>query len=181
LSHVRGHARAPTKPHKLGVYNSGGICYLSCARRSCVPSSSGGIRHGVRCVLRVRICCAITLISPLPTVVLRLGAASHDSLRDPEDATRQEANRVHNERQQAWRLRRRVQSATQATMRARGEETPPKPESSGDGNEEEEDDEEREVTPSPHSLPLKTSPHLATSLANKQGSLLTRVGQNTPD
>jgi hypothetical protein len=33
-------------------------------------------------VLRVVIWCAITLISPLPAVVLRLGAASLDSVGD---------------------------------------------------------------------------------------------------
>jgi hypothetical protein len=50
-----------------------------------------------------------------------------------------------------------------------GEETPSKPESLGDGDEEEE---EGEVTPSPHSQPLKISPHLVTSSPSKRGSLL---------
>jgi hypothetical protein len=36
--------------------------------------------HGILCA---RIHCAITLISPLPVVVLCLGAASLDSLRNP--------------------------------------------------------------------------------------------------
>jgi hypothetical protein len=39
-------------------------------------------------------------------------------------------------------------------MRARGEETPSEPDSSGDGNEgEDEDEKEGDITPSPHSPP----------------------------
>jgi hypothetical protein len=51
LDHVGGHAGAPTKPHESGVYDSGGVGYLSCVRGSYVPYSSGGIRHGVCGVL----------------------------------------------------------------------------------------------------------------------------------
>jgi hypothetical protein len=50
------------------------------------------------------------------------------------------------------------------------EETPSEAESSGDKEEEED-----EITPSPHSLPLKTSAHLVTSSASKRGSLLVLV------
>jgi hypothetical protein len=31
LARIGSHARAPTKPSKLGVYDSGGVSYLSCA------------------------------------------------------------------------------------------------------------------------------------------------------
>jgi hypothetical protein len=51
LDHVGGHARAPAKPHELGVYDSGRVGYLSYARRSYVPCSSGGIHHGMCGVL----------------------------------------------------------------------------------------------------------------------------------
>jgi hypothetical protein len=47
MDRIGGHARAPTKPHVLGVYDNDGVGYLSCARVSCVPRSSGGIRRGV--------------------------------------------------------------------------------------------------------------------------------------
>jgi hypothetical protein len=30
LDSVEGHARAPAKPHQAGVYDSGGVGYLSC-------------------------------------------------------------------------------------------------------------------------------------------------------
>jgi hypothetical protein len=70
----------------------------------------------------------------------------------PEDVARWETNRVYNERLRAWRHRIQDWSATQATARARGEDTPSEPESSGGDNEEEDEDgEEGEVTPSPHS------------------------------
>jgi hypothetical protein len=47
LVHVRGHARAPAKPHKLRVYDRGGVSYLLCARRSCIPCFDGG--YAVAC------------------------------------------------------------------------------------------------------------------------------------
>jgi hypothetical protein len=82
------------------------------------------------------------------------------------------------------RQRRRLWSVTQAVVRAPGrggEETPSVPESSGDGYEEEgEDEEEGEITPSPHSLPLKTSLRLVSSLAGKQGSPLLHADRNAP-
>jgi hypothetical protein len=31
LAHVGGHARTPAKPGKSGVYDRGGVSYLSCA------------------------------------------------------------------------------------------------------------------------------------------------------
>jgi hypothetical protein len=83
LVHVRGYARAPTKPHELGVYDHGRVSYLSCAQGSYISCSGRGIRHGVHGVLRVDIWCAITAISPLPTMVLWLGSASLDSFDDP--------------------------------------------------------------------------------------------------
>jgi hypothetical protein len=43
------------------------------------PALHGGIRCGVRGVLRVMIWCVITSISPLDVVVLRPGPASLDS------------------------------------------------------------------------------------------------------
>jgi hypothetical protein len=65
-----------------GVYDNGEVDYLSCARGSYIPCSSGGIHRGVRGVLRVRIRCAITLISLLSIVVLWPGDASFDPLKD---------------------------------------------------------------------------------------------------
>jgi hypothetical protein len=46
------------------------------------PHSGGVIRHGMCGTLRVRVWCAITPISPLSVVVLRLGTASLDPLKD---------------------------------------------------------------------------------------------------
>jgi hypothetical protein len=43
----------------------------------------GGIRGGLRDILRVRVWCAITLIPPLFVVVLWPGTASPDPLGDP--------------------------------------------------------------------------------------------------
>jgi hypothetical protein len=83
LACIRGYAIAPTKPHKLGVYYSGGASYLSCSDGSCISCSSGGIHRGVHGILRARIWCAFTLILPLADVVLRLGAASLDLFGDP--------------------------------------------------------------------------------------------------
>jgi hypothetical protein len=65
LVHVCSHARAPAKPYDPRVYDSGGVSYLSCARRSCIPYSGGGIRHGICGVLRARIQCAVPPISLL--------------------------------------------------------------------------------------------------------------------
>jgi hypothetical protein len=70
LAHIGGYARAPTKSHELGVYGRGRVSYLSCARGSCISCSSGGIRHGIRCILRARIWCAFTSISFLAATVL---------------------------------------------------------------------------------------------------------------
>jgi hypothetical protein len=83
LSCVGGHTKAPAKPHKSGVYDSDGVSYQLCAWGSCISCSTGGIHHGMRVVLRARIWCAITWISPLAVVVLRLGDASLDFFRDP--------------------------------------------------------------------------------------------------
>jgi hypothetical protein len=68
----------------------------------------------------------------------------------------QEANRADNERQQARKQRRWLRSTSQTTARARREETPSEPESSGD----EDEDKEGEITPSPHSLPPEDLPSL---------------------
>jgi hypothetical protein len=78
---VRGYARAPTKPHGLGIYDRGGAHDLPRARGSCIPCSSGGIRCGVRDVLRAGIWCAITSIA-LVVVVLWLGTAALDPIGD---------------------------------------------------------------------------------------------------
>jgi hypothetical protein len=73
----------------------------------------------------------------------------------PEDAPRWEANRVKNKRQQAQRQKRGLRSVVQVVVRARAEETPSEPRSSGDDEEEEdEDEEEGEITPSLPSPPL---------------------------
>jgi hypothetical protein len=42
LAHIGGHARAPAESHKLGVYDSDGVSYLSCARGFCIFSPGGG-------------------------------------------------------------------------------------------------------------------------------------------
>jgi hypothetical protein len=83
LARVEGYTRAPTKPHESGVYDCNKVSYLLCVRGSCISCSDGGIRRGVHVVLRAGIWCAITSISPLPTVVIWFGAASLDSFRDP--------------------------------------------------------------------------------------------------
>jgi hypothetical protein len=82
LDCVRGHVGAPAKPHESGAYDSGGLGYLSCARGCCISCSSGGIRCGVRGILRARIQCAITPISSLSALVLWPRAESLDPLRD---------------------------------------------------------------------------------------------------
>jgi hypothetical protein len=79
LDRVRGYTKAPAKSHESGVYDSGRLGYLWRARGSCVPSTDGGIRHGV---LRARIQYAITSISPLAAAVLWSGATTLDPLRD---------------------------------------------------------------------------------------------------
>jgi hypothetical protein len=48
---VGGHAIAPAKSYKSGVYDSGGTSYLSCFYGSYVPRPSGGIHCGVLNVL----------------------------------------------------------------------------------------------------------------------------------
>jgi hypothetical protein len=83
LARVGGDARAPAKSCKSGAYDSGGVCYLSCACGSFVSCSGEGIRHGVRGLLRVGIRCAIALIYLLLAVVLQHGASSLGSFRDP--------------------------------------------------------------------------------------------------
>jgi hypothetical protein len=82
LDHIVGHERAPAKPHESGVYDSGGVGYLSCAQGSCASCIDGGIRRGMCSVLRVRIRCAITPISLLFATILCPRAASLDPLRD---------------------------------------------------------------------------------------------------
>jgi hypothetical protein len=77
------YARAHAKSHESGVYDHGGVSYLSCARGFCISCSNGRVHHGVCGVLRVRIWCAFTSISPLAATILWLGAASLDSFGDP--------------------------------------------------------------------------------------------------
>jgi hypothetical protein len=87
-----------------------------------------------------------------------------------EDVARREANRADNERKQAWRQRRWLWSAARGVVRARGKETPSKPESSRDGDEEEDEhEEEGEITPSPHSSPLEDLPSLGDLLSQQTG------------
>jgi hypothetical protein len=82
LVRIGGHARAPAKSCESRVYDNDRVSYLSCAQRSRVPCSSGGIRHSVHDILRVRIWCVIPPISLLLAAVLWLGAASLDSFGD---------------------------------------------------------------------------------------------------
>jgi hypothetical protein len=51
LAHVGGHARAPVKSHKSGVYDNGGDSYLSCARGPCISSPSRRICRGMHGIL----------------------------------------------------------------------------------------------------------------------------------
>jgi hypothetical protein len=82
LAHVRGYARAPAKPHELGVYDGGRAHDFLCALGSRIPCSDEGIRRSMRGILRVEIWCAITPISPLFDAILRLETSSLDPLRD---------------------------------------------------------------------------------------------------
>jgi hypothetical protein len=88
----------------------------------------------------------------------------------PEDAVRWEAHRIHNEQLWEESQRRRGWSAAWLVMRARGEESPSEPESSGgDVEEEDEDEEEGEVTPPPHSSPLEDLPSLSNLFSQQAG------------
>jgi hypothetical protein len=49
LDHIGCHARPPAKPHESGVYDSGGVGYLSCIRGSRVPSSGEGGGYVTTC------------------------------------------------------------------------------------------------------------------------------------
>jgi hypothetical protein len=82
LAHVGGHARSHAKPHESRIYDSGEADYLSCARGSRIPYSSGGICCDLHDLLRAAILCAITPISPFVAAVLWLGTAALDSLGD---------------------------------------------------------------------------------------------------
>jgi hypothetical protein len=62
LGHVGGHASAPAKPHDSGVFDHGGVGYLSCAQGYFTSYSGGGIHRGVHGSLRTRIQCAIPSI-----------------------------------------------------------------------------------------------------------------------
>jgi hypothetical protein len=78
LDRINGHATTPTKPYESGIYDGGGAHVLLCAPGSRMPHSGGGIRHGMRGVLRAGVWYAITPISLLFIVVLWLGTASLD-------------------------------------------------------------------------------------------------------
>jgi hypothetical protein len=67
---VKGHTRAPTKPHESEVCDGGRAHDLPRARGSLIPCSGGGIRRGMHNVLQAGISCTSTLISPLFGVVL---------------------------------------------------------------------------------------------------------------
>jgi hypothetical protein len=82
LACIGGHARAPTKSCKSGVYDSGRTSYLSC---SCVPRSSGRIHCGLLGILHARIQRALASVPPPVAVVLWLGTASSNSFGDPTD------------------------------------------------------------------------------------------------
>jgi hypothetical protein len=82
LDCIGGHTGAAAKPLESGVYDSDGVGYFSGVRGSRVPCSGVGIHRGVRGVLRERILCAITTISPLSAAVLRPEASSLDPLGD---------------------------------------------------------------------------------------------------
>jgi hypothetical protein len=83
LAYAGVHARASAKSCKLGVYDSGGTCYMSCSYRSCVPCAGGGTRCGMLGVLRARICRALASVLLLVAAVLWLGTTSSDSFGDP--------------------------------------------------------------------------------------------------
>jgi hypothetical protein len=79
----------------------------------------------------------------------------------PEDVVRWEANHAYSERLQVWRQKRWAFCTAWAVARARGQDTPSEPKSSGGDNEEEDEEgEEGEVTPPPHSPPRETLPSL---------------------
>jgi hypothetical protein len=98
----------------------------------------------------------------------------HNALRGvtlPVDVVRREVNCVNNKRRSARKQRRWLRSAAWTALRARGEETPSEPKSSG--NEEEDDDEdevEGEVSPSSHSSPPEDLPSLG-DLFNQQAEI----------
>jgi hypothetical protein len=47
LACIGGHPVVPTKPCEYGVYDSGGVCYLSCACGPYISCSNKGVRRGV--------------------------------------------------------------------------------------------------------------------------------------
>jgi hypothetical protein len=89
----------------------------------------------------------------------------------PEDSVRREANCANNERWHAWKQRRWLRSAAQAVVRAQGEETLSKSESSRDDEEE-----EGEVISSPCALSLKIIPPTG-DLFDRQAGILASAGQ----
>jgi hypothetical protein len=82
LDPVQGHIRALMKPCDSGVYDGSGARDLLHAQGSRIPSTGRGIRRGKHGVLRVGVWCIITLISSLFAVVVWIGTASLDPLRD---------------------------------------------------------------------------------------------------
>jgi hypothetical protein len=82
LDRVEGHTRGLAKPHESGVYDGGRVHDLPHARGTRIPCSGRGTHHGMHDVLRARIWCSSTPISPLFAVVLCLGTASLDCLGD---------------------------------------------------------------------------------------------------
>jgi hypothetical protein len=60
------------------------------------PAPVGGVRRGMCNILRARMHCAVTLISPFVTAVLWIGAASFDSFRDPAYGSHHDPVRGHN-------------------------------------------------------------------------------------
>jgi hypothetical protein len=82
LDRFRGHATAPTKPHDSWVHEGGRAHNLTRARGPRIPCASAGIRRGLHGVLRARVQCGITLISPLFAIALWSETAQLDPLRN---------------------------------------------------------------------------------------------------
>jgi hypothetical protein len=124
----------------------------------------------IRTLVRLPVPVSASYHMRVPMQELRYAHNAPQGVTLPEDVVRWEANHVYSKRLWAQRQGRWDWSAARAAARAQGEETPSRLESSGgDDEEENEDGEEGEVTPPPHSSPLKDLPSLGDIFSRQVG------------